>query len=872
MLVPLDTSAPVAVADVGGKAESLIRLVRCGANVPRGLVLPRSFFEAWIEVVSTFSSWRAAIDLVSTARELRAAELRGLTELCDEAKRRASSLSLDDVQRTRLLELDVLGEGPFAVRSSSPEEDLTTASFAGLYETVLDVRPDGLESAVRHCFVSALDSRVLVYKREKDIASLAPSIAVVVQEQIASTTAGVAFSLNPLTNEYDEVLINATRGMGEALVAGEITPDAIVVDSASGTVVEVRGAKGESDVCLELDQITALTLEVKRIEVEYGLPVDVEWTFCDDELFVVQARPVTTHIPLPPALLTEPGTERHLYLDTYHNDGITMSQPVSPAGGELMFSMVSRLTAFAVDAPVDKAQFARFGLIFAGGRMYADMSLYLHLLGSRKAIARRAEAMEPTIAAALTSNELDQFRLARTPKHLSRLRVFWGVLRMAVRSRRAMTVVLSAMWNRPRFRRQYRDVLAEVDLALRSPIDTEATIDATMGEALETIGNATMESSYPAFMLFYTAMFRLKSIVRGDPEREALGDALLSGYEDDLVVRMGLVLFDLSQALERERFDDLATLEADVRERRLPCSFLELWDQFLHDYGHRGPFEMDLEKPRYADEPGLALEQIANIARSGGSFDPRAMQGSKVQAREAAFERLRAELSPFKARRLERAYADLVEFHGAREYFKYHTTQVYHRIRKLMCHRAHRFVTDGRLADPDDVFVLPFAAIDRAYVDRDVDLRALVAECGAAYRQQCAQVRHFPFMFDSRGRFFRPAVHQADLPDGVMAGAPVSAGVARGPVKVLNDPFEKALEPGDVLVAVTTDPGWTPLFINAAAVILELGGELQHGALVAREYGKPCVSGIFDAVNRLEDGQLVEVDGNAGRVTLIETA
>ena len=129
-----------------------------------------------------------------------------------------------------------------------------------------------------------------------------------------------------------------------------------------------------------------------------------------------------------------------------------------------------------------------------------------------------------------------------------------------------------------------------------------------------------------------------------------------------------------------------------------------------------------------------------------------------------------------------------------------------------------------------------------------------------------AHVRHFPQAIDSRGRILRAKIDQGDLPEGTLAGVAVSPGVATGPIKVLNDPFEKEVEPGDVLVAMTTDPGWTPLFINAAAVILEIGGELQHGALVAREYGKPCVSGIGDVTSTFRDGQMVEVDGDTGLI------
>ncbi len=199
---------------------------------------------------------------------------------------------------------------------------------------------------------------------------------------------------------------------------------------------------------------------------------------------------------------------------------------------------------------------------------------------------------------------------------------------------------------------------------------------------------------------------------------------------------------------------------------------------------------------------------------------------------------------------------------------KHHLMQVNERIRKRLLRFADESIAAGRLDTRDQVFELTMGDIERGTKEPAFDLRAAANARGVPYRKLKAQVRHFPMAIDSRGRILRP---QRKRDDGTLSGAGVSPGVARGPVKVLNDPFEKEVLAGDILVAVTTDPGWTPLFINAAAVLLEIGGELQHGALVAREYGKPCVAGIADITTRLCDGQMVEVDGNAGTVRIIET-
>ena len=877
MLVSFSTDKLVDVAQVGGKGASLIKLRQSGANVPAGFVLTSDFFASWLNRVTACEPWRAALAILAEVdgRQPDLATGARLADACEQAKKVAWEFGFSDEQRALLRSLKTLGSGPFAVRSSSPEEDLSGASFAGQYDTVLNVAAEDVEQAIGTCFASCLDSRVLIYKQEMRFERMAPAIAVVVQQQVASDVSGVVFSVNPLTNDYDEILINASWGLGEALVSGDITPDSVVVNKLTGKIIEHRiGDKGgdrAGEACLDEESIRELSTEVQRIEAHYDTPVDVEWAFAGGRLHILQARPITTYVPLAPELLTEPGAPRRLYTDTYLTDGITMSGPVSPMGNELIASLMRYMLAWAV-APVERQRLEDYGMHLAGGRSYMDISALLHVMGKGKAMAKQAESMDPTMAAIFTSPELERYRPAVVPRHMRRLVLYAHLPRVLWRMRRAVSVVLRAKLKPNTFKTEYTQILAECEEYVRRPIDFDQPLVDAIRDEMMHIGTVTMDSSYPAFTVFYIATFRIKALIDDtDQDQVALIDALLSGYEDDMVVNMGHALYDLAQALPVEAFRDLAQLERSVHARSLPQAFLSQWDRFLFDYGHRGPLEMDLLRPRYADAPELILRQIANLAKSGGTFNPHEVLADKVTAREAAYQELLERLPKRKARKLKKLYVDIQSGHGAREYFKHHITQMYHRFRKQVVQRAERFVADGRLDRAEDIFQLPFADVDRASVDPDVDLRALVAEKGALYRHQSAHVRHFPLAVDSRGRLFRPDVHDTDVPEGTIAGAAVSAGVATGPIRVLNDPFEKEVEPGDVLVAVTTDPGWTPLFINAAAVILEIGGELQHGALVAREYGKPCVSGIADVTHRFKDGQIVEVDGTTGRVRLVDT-
>jgi pyruvate,water dikinase len=233
LAIPFDVRETPALAEVGGKALSLIQMTEWGLPVPAGFVLTREFFGPWLDAVAQSAEWRAALAAPSDALPARLAAVRA----------RLAAIELDEPRRQALAEalarLPAGSDAPwYAVRSSSPEEDLEGASFAGGYESVLGVTPEALPEAIRHCAVSCLSARVLLYKRQQGFDAARPSIAVIVQRQVAAETAGVAFSLNPVNNCYDEAVINANLGLGEAMVSGRVSPDQFVVDKTSLRILE----------------------------------------------------------------------------------------------------------------------------------------------------------------------------------------------------------------------------------------------------------------------------------------------------------------------------------------------------------------------------------------------------------------------------------------------------------------------------------------------------------------------------------------------------------------------------------------------------------------------------------------------------------
>ena len=872
MLVGLASTPTPEVAVVGGKGRGLMELTHEGFNVPPGTILTTAFSAPWVAAVQASATWQ---DLASSyAASLDDPDRRErVVELAAAVKAQAISLALTSDQRDALAAVrEEFTDGALAVRSSSPEEDLAGASFAGLYETVLDVRADDLEDAVRRCFLSCLDGRVFTYKLNMGFTDPTPSIAVVVQRMVPSETSGVAFSLNPLTNDFDEMLVNAHRGLGEALVAGEITPDAFVVDKVSGAVIDERPASPADGACLDGGELAELLSAVARIESHYGRPMDVEWAFADgsdgERLHILQARPITAYVPLAAELQTAPGEQRCLYIDRALTDGLTMSGPISPLTNDYVERAVALMLKYLVDIPED-ADLVAGGFCLKGSRIYFNISPYMHLMGNREALARQLSQMNMLLADMLGSVDMDRYRPAEPPDFLR-----WShLLRMAPmllwRLRALLGALIRPMFGYERFRRRYLSAQAEYDRWLATPVDHDQPLDGFVFELFAELGRVTLVATAPSVAVFYYGGTDVvnKLIDLDDPTEVALADAIRRGYPDDLVVQMGIAMFDLARQLPPELAEDLDELVTRLGQRRLPEAFLAGWDAFIARFGCRGPLEMEFANPKYGDDPRVALAQIAPMAASRDSFDPRAVQERLVAERQAAFAELRAKLPRRKRRRLDRAYRTIENHYHAREMIKHHVTQANARLRERVVRIADQLVDAGRLDSHDDVFELTFADLQAAVDDADFDVRTRATTNGAFYRELKRQARHFPHAIDSRGRIPRPERREDDA--STLHGAAMSPGTARGPAKVLNDPFEQSVEPGDVLVAVTTDPGWTPLFVNAAAVVLEIGGELQHGALVAREFGKPCVAGIADVTTRIEDGQTVEVDGAAGTVRII---
>lgn len=762
---------------------------------------------------------------------------------------------------------------------------MESASFAGGYETRLGVPLDGLEDAIRHCAASSLDARVLIYKREHGFDALTPRLAVVVQQQIDSDVAGVAFSLNPVTNDYDEAVIDANWGLGTTVVDGTVSPDHFVVNKVDQCVVEAT--IGTKKVSVRLDsrsgtqeqvesraekrslsdaQVRELTDMLCRIEALYEHPVDIEWAFAGDQLHVVQARPITTFVPLPSELITERGEKRLLFADTGMAKGMTINAPISPMGLDWLRTFMTGITEWLFGSVRLELEPAEKPILFAGGRAYQNISALLTLVSPER-LAKGFEESDSRIAEILATVDADQYRLPTRPPW-ARLRMVKVLPRFLWRVTRMIASMLWILLAPDRSWAAYRRKVDKFESWVRDDVDFSFPLDTFGQRYLLPTARHFFQVTGPAFGAAFFALQTVDRVVGTAPESEALTAKLKRGLQGNVVIEMGIALYRLARHLKPADFDDPSLLAEQIEQRDLPDAFLRDWDRFLERWGCRGPDEMDLATSRYADDPIVVLRQMSTMT-AGNSFNPEAAHERLQEERQEAYDTLINRLGGVRRVLLKRLNRVIELFAGTRDTLKHELLIVFQVVRERVLMEGQRLADDGRIDAPEDVFDLTYDDLRAAAQDPSLDLRARRAERTRFLNRLRNQVISFPPVIDSRGRILRPPSNEIE--DG-FRGMPVSPGVATGPVKVLHSADEKPIEMGDVLVATTTDPGWTPLFVNAAAIVLEVGGTLQHGAVVAREYGKPCVVGLDRATTLFKDGQQVEVDGTRGTVRLREEA
>jgi pyruvate,water dikinase len=779
---------------------------------------------------------------------------------------------------------------PVAVRSSATAEDLPFASFAGQQDTYLNVvGATAVLAAVRRCWASLWTDRAVAYRATQRIDPHTVRLAVVIQKMVDAALAGVLFTANSVTGRRRQAVIDASPGLGEAVVSGAVNPDHFVVNTDTGEIVERRlgdkrvviRAKADGgtehveraavdEACLTDGQIRALAALGARVEAHYGAPQDIEWAIDPGGvLWLTQARPITTLFPLP-SRAPASADDLRVYLCFTVAQGLY--RPITPMGlaaFRLLASSASGILGFPVRDPL--AGPLRYNE--AGERLFIDLTGVLRSRAGRTLMPRVLDLMETRSAVILR-------RLCQDPR-LSLVNTSWWpfvrrLLRIAARFKVPVTVARALV--RPEAaKRHARAVGDEIAAQLVVPDAATPAERLAMVERVLLHGTLTLMPRVLPTPVAGAAMLALASKLLGDDAQGDEVQAVLRSLPDNVTTEMDLELWTLATAIQADREAVALFLRSspdELAERyfagALPAAAQHGLADFLARYGHRGVAEIDLGMPRWSEDPRHILGVLASYIKVDDSDQaPSAVFARGAAAAEAMIDTLVARVA-----RRSRLRARLVRFTlrrartllGVRELPKFYLIVVLAAMRRQLAIVGAHLAAQGRLERADDVFFVDLVEARAGLGGQD--LRPLVGQRRATYALELNR-RRVPRVLLSNGTEPEAELVASAAADGSLTGTPASAGRVTGIARVIVDPVGAHLEPGEILVAPSTDPGWTPLFLIAGGLVMEMGGANSHGAVVAREYGIPAVVGVANATGHITSGQRITVDGSAGTVAIV---
>lgn len=767
---------------------------------------------------------------------------------------------------------------PLAIRSSSSLEDAEDSSFAGLYETFLNVTTfEDMIDRIKACMQSVSGERVKTYYEAKTDQKKKNSMAVIIQKMVHSQVSGVLFMANPLNNRYDQILINGAWGLGEAIVNGQVSPDQWTVDSVTSCIISERimekayrtqaEEKGVSlqpvgkamllKACLDQDQVKQLVAIAMMVQKLYKKPQDIEWAYDGQDFFIVQSRDITTLYPIEEDVLRSKKLRLFICYNTVIQ-GIT--QPFTPLGYE--FTRVNLAGWTSVYYGFKKKDLYPSWINMIHGRLYYDLTEMVGKKFYAKNIPKIFEAKDPA-AAQLLRQMIKKygplFYKQGGAFKLSRGLIKWmiGLSKHAKLGKDTDKALKDALQMGNDFVESVASRIQQTKtiqdkIHLMEDVAEECLTVAFKQAAYCQYGMQAVEKHNKWIKKHYNNQFDLESI------RQVL--------PNNPTTTMGIELSHIAQRLLEEG--------KEVTENH------PLIAHFLKEYGHRGDTEMDIGTKRWKDEPRYILNLIASYMdgdSAAKSIDAMNKNNQKaLDTIEAIYHQVLKDKSKRKAKRMQYDYMNYRTLAGLRERPKFDVIRVMDLLRDMMLDVGRTLQKANALEHYEDVAFLTFN--DLLQADHK-NLKAVVKKAKEQYHIQC-QAQQIPRCIMSTGEcFYHPKVEEEGLvpSDGqpvinkdYLKGTPISNGIYKGRVRVLHTPVDVDLEKGDILVTHNTNPSWTPLFLVAGALIMESGGPISHGAIVAREYGTPAVAGVTHATQLLKDGDWVIVNGEAGTVKLCE--
>ncbi|GLV53904.1 putative phosphoenolpyruvate synthase [Dictyobacter sp. S3.2.2.5] len=853
---------------VGGKGANLGELSRiAGIHVPDGFCLST---EAFKRIIGEASSLNELLDQLSL---LKVEDRDKIGELSAKIRKVIEEIAIpQDIADEIARFLSLFGEKhAYAVRSSATAEDLPTASFAGQQDTYLNII--GQEAILKHiskCWASLFTDRAVTYRIQNGFDHRKVLLSVVVQKMVFPQAAGIVFTADPVTSSRKVVSIDASFGLGEALVSGLVNADSYKVRNGKiiakkistkklaiyalqdgGTQGQEIEPEWQSRQALTDEQILQLERIGRKIEAHFGCPQDIEWCLVDDTFSIVQSRPITTLYPIPEVN----DHENHVYISVGHQQ--MMTDPMKPLGISLHQLIAAR--------PMYKA----------GGRLFVDVTQQLASPVSRAMILDAMGQHDPLIKDALmTIIERGDFipSLPDENKEPGPAQSKTGTPPAAfqVPFENNLTIVSDLM----------KRSQASVD-ELKHTIQTKSGSDLFdfILEDIQQLKKIVFDpQSSAVFMAAINASAWINEHMNMWLGEKNVADTLSQSVPNNITSEMGLALLDvadvirpypeviayLQQAQDDTFLDGLVKFPGGQETR-------DAISAFLTRYGMRCAGEIDITRPRWSEKPTILVPMLLTNIKN---FEPGASQRKFEQGRQEALKKEQEILERLKqlpdgeqkASETQRMINLVRNFIGYREYPKYGIVSRHFVYKQALLKEAEQLVQANVIHEQEDIYYLTFEELHAVVRTQRLDPQLISKRKDEhTFYEKLTP----PRVITSDGEIGTGAYKREHLPAGALIGLPVSSGVIEGRARVILTIEDADLEEGDILVTSFTDPSWTPLFVSIKGLVTEVGGLMTHGAVIAREYGLPAVIGVESATRLIKDGERIRVNGTEGYVEIV---
>jgi pyruvate,water dikinase len=868
------------LGSVGGKGANLGEMASAGFLIPNGFCVTT---EAYLDLIANSSEMNHLFESLS---EVSAEDQEQIRELGKQIRKHLTMINMPNEIAQSIIQAwkDTGDQYTYAVRSSATAEDLPIASFAGQQETFLNVKgQEALLHAVQECWASLFTDRAITYRAKNEFDHRSVYLSVVVQRMVFPEVSGIMFTADPINGHRRTVSIDASFGLGEALVSGLVSADlyqvrdqeiiqkkiatkkiAILPVPEGGTIITGLPEEKQNEQSLSDEYILKLAEMGKRVESHYGSPQDIEWCLVDGEIFIVQSRPITSLYPVPKV------ADDHLHVMFSFGHQQMMTNAMKP----LALSVWKTLFPFGKDKVGEESR----ATLDAGSRLFMDVTPLMYLKPARKILPHVISNIDVRISSALKEVVHRESFLKSAKVNpavpITVLRFVGPIIWNA----------LNIMWFRD-LKKQQAGLVQMIDDSIKQSVQALAN-----KSGVELIEAIVQDAGLLLYNLFRYGLSRpltgiLSLSVLRKLTNKWLGEEvdlhlLNKSLPGNITSEMGLEMGDLADIVRKypQVYSYLETAKNETFFTGLEgvlggAEFAKNFQSFLNRFGMRCSGEIDITQPRWEEKPTLLVSGILSHIRSVGEGEHRKnFAEGEVEAQQFAKELIaKVRKTPFgsmKAKIISRLIYDFRNLMGMREHPKYSMVQHITLYKKHILQEADRLVKQGTLLEAEDIYYFSLPELKDLLQGKLTSVQKLIQQRKDQFKID--EKRIPPRVMTSEGEIVETAAENALAPEGALIGTPVSSGQVEGYARVVLKPEEAKLQKGEILIAPFTDPGWTPLFHSARGLVMEVGGMMTHGAVVAREYGIPAVVGIDQATTKIRDGQYIRVDGTNGFVEIIE--